>query len=117
MEQRVVGEGGFGSVYKCTHRKYKTVFAVKAVKLNAIHSQHLRAMHHEIFALRHLQHPNIVRATEVFFGSSVVYVVMEYCTVQLIYLYYEHNRIREDHLRNSFLNRGICELMNLWQHF
>lgn len=81
LEERVVGEGGFGAVYQCCHRRTGALCAVKVVKLNAIHSQHLRDIHQEIFALRHLNHPNIIRAEEVFFGSSVAYIVMEYCEV------------------------------------
>ena len=84
-----MGEGGFGSVYKCIHRRTGSLYAVKVVKLNAIHSQHLREVHHEIFSLRHLNHPNIIRAEEVFFGSSVVYMVMEYCEVDYSKLYHD----------------------------
>ena len=83
LEEKVVGEGGFGSVYQCNHRRTGTLYAVKVLKLSAIHSQHLRDIHQEIFALRQLSHPNIIRAEEVFFGSSVAYIVMEYCEVHL----------------------------------
>uniref|UniRef100_A0A8C1TZG8 Protein kinase containing Z-DNA binding domains n=1 Tax=Cyprinus carpio TaxID=7962 RepID=A0A8C1TZG8_CYPCA len=49
-----LGQGGFGSVYKVTHKYDEKIYAVKRVILT-------RKSDSEVKALAHLDHPNIVR--------------------------------------------------------
>ena len=49
------------------------------ISLSRISSHYLRKLHLEIAIMKEVDHPNIVKLKEVFFGSRTVYLVMELC--------------------------------------
>ena len=79
MEKKRLGQGSYGSVHLCTHRKTGDKFACKMISMSRISSHYLRKLHLEIAIMKEVDHPNIVKLKEVFFGSRTVYLVMELC--------------------------------------
>ena len=79
IDSKQIGHGAYGSVHLCKHRKTGDVFACKMISLARISSHYLRKLHLEIAIMKEVDHPNIVKLKEVFFGSKTVYLVMELC--------------------------------------
>ena len=74
-----LGKGSYGSVYLATHRVTGDQRAVKVMNVDRITSYYLRKLHTEIAILREVDHPNIVKLQDVFFGRRSVYLVTDLC--------------------------------------
>ena len=74
-----LGKGSYGSVYLATHRVTGDERAVKVMNVERVTSYYLRKLHTEIEVLKCLDHPNIVKIQDVFFGKRSVYVVTDLC--------------------------------------
>jgi serine/threonine protein kinase/tetratricopeptide (TPR) repeat protein len=55
----VIGEGGMGIVYRAEHVATRDPVAIKTVRLT--HERELESLRREIFALRRIDHPGVVR--------------------------------------------------------
>lgn len=64
-----LGKGSYGSVYLATHRITADERAVKVMNVDRITSYYLRKLHTEIAILKSLDHPNIIKLQDVFFGK------------------------------------------------
>lgn len=76
----VLGNGGFGIVYKATNTLYNLDFAVKVVcdpKDKA--SKITRSFDAEVNALLKLDHPNVIRLYDFFREDNYMFLVLEYC--------------------------------------
>ena len=66
-------------MYLATHRLTGDERAVKVMNVDKVTSYYLRKLHTEISILKSLDHPNIVRLQDVFFGRRSVYLATELC--------------------------------------
>jgi len=55
-------------------------FALKTIILKRISEAFIEELHNEIAILRSLDHPNIIKAYEVYSNKSQIYIVMEICS-------------------------------------
>lgn len=55
------------------------MYAIKSIQLSLLQDSYLDELRNEIEVLRSLDHPNIVKAYEVYETKRNIYVVMEYC--------------------------------------
>ena len=76
---RKLGEGSYGTVHLCKHRQTGDEFACKVISLTKINQASLRKLHEEISIMKSVDHPNIIKLREVFFGSKTVYLIMDCC--------------------------------------
>lgn len=74
-----LGKGSYGSVYLATHRITGDERAVKVMNVDRVTSYYLRKLHLEISILKTLDHPNIIKLQDVFFGKRSVYLVTDLC--------------------------------------
>lgn len=74
-----LGTGSYGSVYLATHKITGEERAVKVMNVDKVTSYYLRKLHTEIAILRSVDHPNIIKLQEVFFGRRSVYLVTDLC--------------------------------------
>ena len=74
-----LGSGSYGSVYLANHRTTGVAHAVKAMNVHQATSYYLRKLHMEISLLKEIDHPNIIKLKEVFFGRQTVYLVTSLC--------------------------------------
>ncbi|CAM9660977.1 unnamed protein product, partial [Ectocarpus fasciculatus] len=74
-----LGKGSYGSVYLATHRGTSDDRAVKVMNVDRVTSYYLRKLHTEISILKEVDHPNIIKLHEVFFGRRSVYLVTDLC--------------------------------------
>ena len=74
-----LGKGSYGSVYLATHRITGDERAVKVMNVDRITSYYLRKLHIEMAILKTIDHPNIIKIQDVFFGKRSVYIVTDLC--------------------------------------
>lgn len=61
-------------------RSEKKLYALKSIIISRISKQFLEELKNEISILQSLDHPNIVKAYEVYVSKVNMYIVMEYCS-------------------------------------
>ena len=74
-----LGKGSYGSVYLASHRITGDERAVKVMNVDKVTSYYLRKLHTEISILKSVDHPNIIKLQDVFFGKRSVYLVTDLC--------------------------------------
>mmetsp|Transcript_28811 Transcript_28811/g.27602 ORF Transcript_28811/g.27602 Transcript_28811/m.27602 type:complete len:975 (-) Transcript_28811:99-3023(-) len=74
-----LGKGSYGSVYLATERLTGDERAVKVMNVDRVTTYYLRKLHTEISVLKCLDHPNIIKLQDVFFGKRSVYLVTSLC--------------------------------------
>lgn len=74
-----LGKGSYGSVYLATHRRSGDNRAIKVMNVDNVTSYYLRKLHTEISVLKSIDHPNIIKLHEVYFGRHSVYLVTDHC--------------------------------------
>lgn len=55
------------------------IYALKSIQLDRVSTLFLDELKNEIAILRSLDHPNIVKAYEVFYGKKQIYLILELC--------------------------------------
>lgn len=73
-----LGEGGFGSVFRCQNRASDDMRAVKVIPKGHVQKD-MEYVHTEIEAMVRLDHPNIVKMFDFFEERSNILVVIELC--------------------------------------
>ena len=74
-----IGSGSFGEVYKVTEKDTKKIFAMKKIFKNKIIQNGMGGqVQKEIYILKKIHHPNIVRVYEVLMSKDALYIIMEH---------------------------------------
>jgi calcium-dependent protein kinase len=76
VPMETIGEGSFGKVFKVKQRSTGHTFAMKLVRKNSESGN--KNFLNEIYILRKLDHPNILKIYEYFSNEKYWYFVMEY---------------------------------------
>ena len=69
-ENQLLGKGTYGSVYLATHRETGSQRAVKILNFDRINSYNVRKIHNEIILLTKLNHANIIKLHDVYYGNK-----------------------------------------------
>jgi serine/threonine protein kinase len=73
-----LGSGGMGTVFKARHLRLKKLVALKVLRFDSQHDEHLSArFSREIEAIGQLHHPNIVQAYDAGEAAGISYLAME----------------------------------------
>mmetsp|Transcript_4996 Transcript_4996/g.14334 ORF Transcript_4996/g.14334 Transcript_4996/m.14334 type:complete len:363 (-) Transcript_4996:506-1594(-) len=73
-----LGSGQYGVVRRCTDRHTRDAFAIKSV-LKA-HVANIEVLREEVYLLKEVSHPNIIKLVDVFEDKEHVHLVQEMCT-------------------------------------
>jgi len=76
---KIVGEGGYGSVFVVKHKVSGAEFACKKIITKNMDFKKLGWLHHEIAIMKQVDHPNIIKLREVYYDCECVYLIMELC--------------------------------------
>ena len=73
----LLGKGGFGEVYKATHKVDGSEIAVKTVKKHGMKEIEIIELCNELAILQKLDHPNISKYFENYEDTNFIYICME----------------------------------------
>jgi calcium-dependent protein kinase len=76
--KEIIGQGTYGVVRKCMHRKTKKIFAVKSILKSKI--QDVDVLRREIDILTEVDHPHIIHLEDVYEDANYLHLVTELCT-------------------------------------
>ena len=79
---KLIGKGGFSSVYLVTSMKFDIPFVAKVTQLPTSDSseEEKKTIENEVLALESLNHPNIIRLFDHFQDRTNYYMILEYCS-------------------------------------
>jgi serine/threonine protein kinase len=82
MKNKAARRGGrhISESSKSVNSNHTEIFALKSIQLRLVKKEYLDELRNEVSVLRSLDHPNIVKAYEVYETKQNIYVVMEYCS-------------------------------------
>ncbi|KAG8463098.1 hypothetical protein KFE25_011095 [Diacronema lutheri] len=83
MKTDKLGEGTYGVVYKAKHTVTGEIVALKKIRLEGEDEGVPGTALREVSLLKELQHPNIVRLKDVFYGDNKLYLSFEFCDYDL----------------------------------
>eukprot|EP01080_Neovahlkampfia_damariscottae_P002588 gene2588-3549_t len=107
----VLGEGGFGTVYRAISQKNGQYYAIKVME--APNMDEITTISSEISIMKKLEHPNLVKIEQTFFqvvnkNLLKIYIVMELCDCSLdLFL-----SIQESPIPNYLVLKWFVELLS-----
>lgn len=75
VTKKRIGKGGFGTVFKATHKQTGEIRAIKRIRIKKI--KQVKRFKNEIYALKALDHPNIIKLYEIYHDEDYSYLVTE----------------------------------------
>lgn len=79
QECHAVGKGGFGKVWKVSHRSQKQTFALKKMlKARVVAKRSVHSVMNERLLLSRLRHPFLINMRYAFQDSENLYLIMDY---------------------------------------
>lgn len=78
IDQKVLGRGQYGEVFKATHKETKEVFAIKRIVKHKVRRQHI--LRREMEFLLRANHPNIINVVDLIEDASRLWIVQEFCS-------------------------------------
>ena len=76
--EETIGEGSYGKVYKVKQRTSNKVYAMKLIRKDIETEESNKSFLNEIYILRKLDHPNILKIYEFFSDQKYWYFIMDY---------------------------------------
>lgn len=81
----LIGQGGYGKVYKAMHKDTGIFRAVKCLKKKGLDQENMKSIMSEFDALRKLDHPNLVKLIEIYEDKDYIFLVQEYLSGLQLY--------------------------------
>ncbi|KAH6798410.1 Protein kinase superfamily protein [Perilla frutescens var. frutescens] len=74
-----IGAGSFSTVWHARHRVHGTEVAIKEIATARLNPKLQESLKSEIFILKRINHPNIIRLHDMIEEPGKIYIVLEYC--------------------------------------
>ncbi|KAK3406922.1 hypothetical protein EUGRSUZ_K03054 [Eucalyptus grandis] len=74
-----IGSGSFSLVWHARHRSHGMEVAIKEIATDKLNKKLQESLLSEIYILRNIDHPNIVRLHEIIEAPGKIHLVLEYC--------------------------------------
>ena len=86
LDDKSIGKGGFGSVYKVQHKKTKKIYAIKVInKENIIKQKLVEQTNREIEIMYKLDHPHIIKLYSHFEDDEDFCLILQYASHGQLY--------------------------------
>ncbi|KAJ0262235.1 Serine/threonine-protein kinase ATG1c [Hirschfeldia incana] len=76
---RQIGSGSFSVVSEARHRVHGTHVAIKEIAMGRLNKKLQESLMSEIYILRRIDHPNIIRLLDMIESPGKIHLVLEYC--------------------------------------
>ena len=81
IDQKVLGSGSYGKVFKACDKKDKSLqIAIKVINKTKLDEEDLISLKNEVRLMQQVDHPNIVKYYETYDDNKYIYLCMELCT-------------------------------------
>ncbi|CAD8044646.1 unnamed protein product [Paramecium primaurelia] len=77
--KEMIGQGGFGKVYKVVHRQTGMIRAMKLILKSKLKKEDQEKLLEETSILMDIDHPNIVKLYEMYQDDNSYFLISEYC--------------------------------------
>lgn len=103
--KQVIGEGGMATVYLAGDDKFKSLVAVKVLKKEFVHNEHIRKRFlAEARSMYRMSHPNIIKVTDLIDDGNMVVFVMEYIEGQTLKEYMNaKGKLSDEEIKKLFV--------------
>ncbi|KAK4478527.1 hypothetical protein RD792_014007 [Penstemon davidsonii] len=97
MVGKQIGAGSFSTVWHARHRVHGTEVAIKEIVTARLNPKLQDSLKSEIFILKRINHPNIIRLHDMIEEPGKIYIILEYCKGGdlSMYLHQRQGRIPE----------------------
>ncbi|XP_011000053.1 PREDICTED: serine/threonine-protein kinase ATG1 [Populus euphratica] len=110
---RQIGSGSFSVVWHARHRVHGTEVAIKEIVTNRLSKKLQESLMSEIFILKRINHPNIIRLHDIIEAPGRIHIVLEYCKGGDLSMYIQrHGRVPEA-IANHFMQQLAAGLQIL----
>ncbi|KAH8485017.1 hypothetical protein H0E87_026695 [Populus deltoides] len=110
---RQIGSGSFSVVWHARHRVHGTEVAIKEIVTNRLNKKLQESLMSEIFILKRINHPNIIRLHDIIEAPGRIHIVLEYCKGGDLSMYIQrHGRVPEA-IANHFMQQLAAGLQIL----
>ncbi|KAF9679978.1 hypothetical protein SADUNF_Sadunf06G0072200 [Salix dunnii] len=93
---RQIGSGSFSVVWHARHRVHGTEVAIKEIVTNRLSERLQESLMSEIFILKRINHPNIIRLHDIIEVPGRILIVLEYCKGGDLSMYIQrHGKVSE----------------------
>ncbi|PON59921.1 Serine/threonine protein kinase [Parasponia andersonii] len=93
---RQIGSGSFSVVWHARHRVHGTEVAIKEIVTSRLNKKLQESLMSEIFILKKINHPNIIRLHDIIEVPGKIHLVLEYCKGGDLSMYIQcHGRVPE----------------------
>lgn len=111
---RPIGKGGFGEVWKVTHKATGKVYCIKVISRKSIVDQKMvDQMNREIEIMYMLHHPHIIKLVNHFEDDDSFYLVMHLAAKGQLYTHLKRIGRYDQRVASQFLRETISALMYL----
>ncbi|KAK6943025.1 Protein kinase domain [Dillenia turbinata] len=91
-----IGAGSFSVVWHARHRIHGTEVAIKEIVMERLNKKLQDSLMSEIYILKRINHPNIIRLHEIIEVPGRIHIVLEYCKGGDLSMYVRHGRVPEE---------------------
>ncbi|KAL5550255.1 hypothetical protein UlMin_000431 [Ulmus minor] len=101
---RQIGSGSFSVVWHARHRVHGTEVAIKEIAMGRLNKKLQESLMSEIFILKRVNHPNIIRLHDIIEAPGNIHLVLEYCKGGDLSMYIQrHGRLPEAKAKHFML--------------
>ncbi|XP_021759216.1 serine/threonine-protein kinase ATG1c-like isoform X3 [Chenopodium quinoa] len=96
MVGKQIGSGSFSVVWHARHRVHGTEVAIKEISMSRLNKKLQESLMSEIFILKQINHPNIIRLLDIIEVPGKIHLVLEYCSGGDLFMHIQcHGRVPE----------------------
>ena len=108
LEDKCIGKGTYGSVWKVRHKITKQIFAIKVINKKSIIQQNmLEQINKEIEIMYKLDHPNIIKLYTHFEDDEDFCLIMEYASKGQLYSFIKKHKKLNQIMAKQFMKEII----------
>ncbi|KAL6146069.1 hypothetical protein ACLB2K_056752 [Fragaria x ananassa] len=110
---RQIGSGSFSVVWHARHRVHGTEVAIKEIATGRLNKKLQESLMSEIFILKKINHPNIIRLHDIIEVPGKINLVLEYCRGGDLSMYIQRHGKVPEALAKHFMQQLVAGLQML----
>ncbi|KAB2630603.1 serine/threonine-protein kinase ATG1-like [Pyrus ussuriensis x Pyrus communis] len=110
---RQIGSGSFSVVWHARHRVHGTEVAIKEIATGRLNKKLQESLLSEIFIMKKIDHPNIIRLHDIIEVPGKINLVLEYCRGGDLFMYIQRHGKVPEALAKHFMQQLVAGLQML----